>query len=212
MASKPSGLPRRSCRVNTRTEVPLPSISGGWGRTPCGCHIPALAGSFPVCVSITLYLQPSCKTLTGSLAKQGDLTMTPEETVEHALSALVQGNVQGHIRYVADDVTWKLNENSAQHGKSTYQQVITAMTQDRDEMIVGFQLDGAHLDSRERVWIRTLEDRRMRWRDLAGRTGERTERVASAYRVVDGAIIEIRMTALGGSNRRFTYPPSITLP
>lgn len=147
----------------------------------------------------------------GLPSKEGDLTMTPEETVEHALSALVQGNVQGHIRYVADDVTWKLNENSAQHGKSTYQQVITAMTQDRDEMIVGFQLDGAHLDSRERVWIRTLEDRRMRWRDLAGRTGERTERVASAYRVVDGAIIEIRMTALGGSNRRFTYPPSITL-
>jgi hypothetical protein len=138
--------------------------------------------------------------------------MTPQETVEHALSALVEGNVQEHIRYVADDATWKINDNDAQQGKSTYQQLITAMTRDHDEMIVEFQLDGAHLDSRGRVWIRTLEDHRMRWRYLDGRTGERTERVACAYRVVNGVIAEIRMTALGGSNRTFTYPPSITLP
>ncbi len=138
--------------------------------------------------------------------------MTPQETVEHALSALVRGNVQEHIRYVADYVTWKLNENAAQQGISTYQQLITAMTQGQGEMIRGFQLDGAHLDSQGRVWIQTLEDHRMRWRYLDGRTGERTERVACAYRVANGVIAEIRMTALGGSNRTFTYPPSITLP
>lgn len=136
--------------------------------------------------------------------------MTPHEIVEYALAALVQGNISKHIHYIADDVTWKLNENAAHQGKSEYQQFITRMI--KDEMIIGFQLDGAHVDSLGRVYIRTLEDRRMRWRDRLGHPGERTERVASAYQVTGGAITGIRMTALGGANKKFTYPPSITLP
>lgn len=137
--------------------------------------------------------------------------MTPQEIVEHALAALVQGNIPKHLHYIADGVTWKLNENPAQQGKSGYQQLITAITQDQDEIIIGFQLDGAHLDSRGRVWIRTLEDHRTRWRDRLG-PRERTERVASAYHVTDGVITELRVTVLCGANKKFTYLPSITLP
>lgn len=136
--------------------------------------------------------------------------MTPHEIVAHALAALVQGNIAKHIHDIADDVTWKLNENAAQRGKAVYQRLITAMVQ--DEVILGFQLDGAHLDSRGGVWICVLEDRRIRWRDRLGHPGEHTERVASAYQVADGAITEIRMTALGGAKKKFTYPPSIALP
>ena len=72
--------------------------------------------------------------------------MTPHEVVEHALAALVQGDIPNHLHYLADDVIWKLNENAAEQGKSGYQQLITAMTRNQDEMIVGFQLDGDHLD------------------------------------------------------------------
>lgn len=136
--------------------------------------------------------------------------MTPHEIVEDALTALVRGDIAKHLRYIADDVLWKLNENPAEQGKSVYQLLIMVMTP--EEVIVDFQPDGAHLDSRGRVWIRTPEDRRMYWRDRLGHWAERTQRVASAYHVADGAITELRMTVLGGSNRRFTYPPSITLP
>jgi hypothetical protein len=140
-----------------------------------------------------------------------DLAMTPHEVVEHVLAALVQGDIPNHLRYLADDVIWKLNENAAEQGKSGYQKLITAMTRNQDEMIVGFQLDGDHLDLRGRVWIRTLEDHRTRWRDRLG-PRECTERVASAYLVTDGVIKELRVTALEGSNRIWTYPPSVTLP
>lgn len=128
--------------------------------------------------------------------------MDPRQLVEAALSALVAGDVDGHLAYVSDEVVVQLNENPSRRGKASYQQSIEAL-RDNGEVITGFAVVGVTATPDGAAWVQVDERHQV---PAPMPTRHTSPSIPATYGVEEDAISQVKMTAFIAPNRRFRYP------
>lgn len=131
---------------------------------------------------------------------------TARRIVAEVISALIHGDLSGHMAFVAEDVVTQLNNNPPQQGKSAYQQMLE-MLRDSGEGVTAFTVGEVVNIAHDKVVVRVHEDHRLaaalppRWQDIGLKPSFR-----SFYTVSNGSITEVRLDAFGAPNRVARYP------
>ena len=128
--------------------------------------------------------------------------MDPRQLVEAALSALVAGDIDGHLGTVSDEVVVQLNENPLLRGKASYRQTIEAL-RDNGEVMTGFAVVGVTPTPDGATLVQVAE----RHQVSAPMPPRHTlAAFPASYTVEEDLISQINLTAFIAPNRRFRYP------
>ncbi|MBI2887587.1 MAG: nuclear transport factor 2 family protein [Chloroflexi bacterium] len=118
--------------------------------------------------------------------------MNAEDTVRHAIAALTRQDIEAYLRYVAEDVTVRINDNPVLFGKADYRerlaQILKEETIELSEIVRVL-----HIGEAEEVEV--IERHILVW--MAANI-----RVRSYYTVGNGKIVTVLLTSLSAPSSR----------